>query len=353
MPKSGVTVGYECYNGLMPIDRLVVITGAGASRNLGGSDKPLPLMGDWAAAVRRALDKRDLELSDLVGIRPSQSGPEFETAVGEFLAWQRVLDLSARFLPFGLNARTQDDVSNWRDRAAHRARAVVEVLNHTLYEEFSGGRVSDWAAAQAYGQLLATLPFSPGAVITFATTNYDPAVELAMAELGRRPDVGDVAGPGRTRVLATEGLIARCEASRGVAVLHLHGKVGWYTQDDGSVVVEQDNVPYNEHRGTPTVLMPDPAKDPLAEPAIRDLWGEFDLALQQATHVLVLGHSLHDPVLVRHVRSVGKRLAVCVLPNLPGEELTRIQETLPGEIVELVFGPEPTDIRNLYQWVPS
>ncbi len=182
----------------MPIDNLVLITGAGASRELGGAQQSLPLMTDWAAILRKALDQEELGLSALVGIHEGQTGPEFEQAVGDFLAWHQVLPLAARYLPFGLDraARLQGDVRDWDQRASYRASKVVGVLHRTLYEQFGGGRINPETAKTSYGTLLGALEFSSGRTITVATTNYDPGAEVAFAELGLPPDVGEAAGPG-------------------------------------------------------------------------------------------------------------------------------------------------------------
>jgi hypothetical protein len=334
----------------MTIDRLVLVLGAGASRNLGGSE-PLPLMPGWSEVVRQALDQQDVGLARLVGITPGQSGPDFERAIGDFLAWLRVLELNIRYLPVGLQAGAPlNALAGWDDMARGRAGIFVKTLNRTLYEQFGGQRLSDYAAANAYGNLLDALQLRADSTLTVATTNYDPAVESGLQELNRRPDVGAVPAPGRTTILDPTHLMQRCEAGRAVAVLHLHGKVGWYTQPDGTVRIDDDRGTFNEHSGTPTVLMPDPEKDPLAEPAIRVLWEQFDLALGQATHVIVLGHSLHDPVLVEHLRRRPVATALCVHPEAGDDETAFMVQELPHADTAVVdFGPS-ADLANLQQW---
>lgn len=339
---------------VVPIDQLVLIVGAGASRELGSQGRPLPLMSDWNDILLRALEARESGLAQLVGIRGGQAGPDFEQAIGDFLAWQRIFHLSARFLPLGLIDRFDNDVRRWKDKAESRSKAVVDTLRTTLYQEFSSARIETAAATAAYKALFERFHLSTGATITVATTNYDPAVELALAELDRRPNVGAVDGRGGAKWLQPEHLIDACRAGRGVAVLHLHGKVGWYTQSDGQVRIEAGDHSYNEYSGTPTVLMPDPSKDPLEEPAVRALWQEFDLALSQATHCLVLGHSLNDPVLVDHIRTRagGANKAVSVFPDVQqhDSEPTRPDDLLPGaRQIVIRFGPEP-DIGSLEEW---
>ena len=326
----------------MPIDNLVLIVGAGASRDLGCDNKPLPLMADWNTILRRALDERDARLSGLVGTREGQSGPEFEAALGDYLRWFSMLDLAARFVPFGLDDPLNYDNRGWQSQAQVRSRMVTETLNRTLYQQFGSNRASEIAAEQAYAALLDSMDMNTGASLTVATTNYDPAAELALAEMGRRPDVGDVAGPRSTRLLDPDGLMGKCREGRGTAVLHLHGKVGWYTQADGLVRVQDHGHPFSETAGAPTVVLPDPNKDPMLQPAIKALWSEFDKALGQASHVLVLGHSLNDAVLVDHVRTRagGARKAVTVLPEATDEERMRLAQLIPGTtIIDGRFGP--------------
>lgn len=338
----------------MPIQRLVLILGAGASRNL-GAPEPLPLMQQWNNIVRAALDRRQPDLSQLLGLRPNQSGQEFETTIGEFLAWQRIVRLAAKFMPFGLDPlrRTQDDVKEWLHQAEFRADLVVEALNTTLYDSFSGSKISPQAAREAYGGLLEALQVGPDTPLVVATTNYDPAAERGFAELDRRPDVGESAGPGGYRWLRPENLLERAEAYKGVAILHLHGKVGWYTQDDGQVRIDSEDFPYNASSGSPTVLMPDPEKDPLAEPAIRSLWQQFDESLDRSSHVLVLGHSLNDPVLVDHINNhanKGQPVGVSVLPGASDEEILRIQTKVnSAEIFQIEFGPE-SSLPDMNYW---
>jgi hypothetical protein len=138
------------------VDNRVLVTGAGVSRLLGSSEKPMPLMPDWSDRIVKALDH------ELVGIRPNQSGPEFEKAVGDFLTWQRILPLSSRYLPMGMREgdRWIDDVPKWTHQAKSRADKVVRVLHRTLYEEFGMGRVNPELAKQAYRSLVSQLPFT-------------------------------------------------------------------------------------------------------------------------------------------------------------------------------------------------
>jgi hypothetical protein len=334
----------------VPIEHLVLVVGAGASRNLSSSSEtPMPLMEDWNEVLRRALTEQDSALPGMVGIHYDQAGPEFEKAIGDFLTWQRSLDLSARYLPLGMETLQPFDANQWRLRAISRAESVVATLRRTLYDEFGQDRISTIGAKAAYQALFDSLDLVVGGSVVVATTNYDPAVELALAELRRKPRVGEVPGPGGLTFLDPQNLIGMCRADQSIPVLHLHGKVGWYTQEDESIQIHAARPPYNETAGTPTVLWPDPDKDPTVEPGILELWNQFDLALEQASHILVIGHSLHDPILVNRIRRTGRahRAVATFTPedNLIATKLLPEATLLPGTD----FGPSP-DLEQIKEW---
>jgi hypothetical protein len=326
------------------VDNLVLVLGAGASRDLGSNGKKMPLMEDWNNILRGELDVRQAGLSRLVGIQENQSGPDFEKALGRFLQWRSVLDLAARFLPLGFADPSQCNKARWQDQAEIRARMVDDALNRTLYAEFGEERASRADAHAAYEALLRALTFNAAARIVVATTNYDPAAELAFEELELSPDNGDATGRGGVRRLSPEGLVGRCQQGRQRAVLHLHGKVGWYNQSDGSVEVHNHRERFNDSAGVPTIVWPDPAKnpenDPSMPPPIRVLWHEFRQALQQATHVLVIGHSLNDPTLVEAINASSARKAVSSLSSHDDTETLRLKHLIPtADIIFGSFGP--------------
>ncbi len=97
---------------------------------------------------------------------------------------------------------------------------------------------------------------------------------------------------------------------------------------------------YNPTLGAPVVLYPDPDKDPTSDAAVEMLWREFRLALERADRVLVVGHSLNDPALVRELNAVPSdtRIAVTVLE---GHDDAWVRKLLPHAIViEVKFGPD-------------
>ncbi len=110
--------------------------------------------------------------------------------------------------------------------------------------------------------------------------------------------------------------------------LHLHGAVGWYVED-GRIVVEAGDRPFDDRR-IPAVLYPDPDKDPNDATGwgAHAVWEVLRGALSDATHVLVLGHSLNDRPLVEalaecaEVRAGAPKFGICHLPTEPVESLT-------------------------------
>jgi hypothetical protein len=262
------------------------------------------------------------------------SGAEFEQAVGLLLRWQQIRHLEERFAGLGgAPVGTQvEPVIQARQRTVERLQKIMQVIHQTLYDGFGQGRVDDRQASEAYDALLGHLDVS-GLVV--ATTNYDRAGEAALTLLGRNVDTGFRTIPGRTPTLDVHELVARENVT---PYLHLHGSVGWYER--GGVVYDHAaDQPFNPTLGTPVVLYPDPDKDPTNDAIVSDLWAELRSALRNADHVLVLGHSLHDPALVNAIQAAAPRkLAVTILTN---DDADRVKERLPSAIpMQIDFGPE-------------
>lgn len=170
----------------------------------------------------------------------------------------------------------------------------MRTINATLYDQFGQGRVVDASATAAYSALLNEHLGVTELVI--ATTNYDRSAEAALHGLGMAVDTGFRAPLGRTPILEPAGLVHEREGR--TPVIHLHGAVGWYERG-GRIEDHYGDQPYNASLGTPVVLYPDPEKDPTSDAMVSELWREFEHALGSAEHVLLLGHSLHDPALLR------------------------------------------------------
>ena len=211
----------------------------------------------------------------------------------------------------------------------------METVNATLYEQFGQGRVDDDAAMTAYGALLKRLDVTE---LIVATTNYDRSGEAALHGLGYEVDSGFRAAPGRTPILEPVGLVE--ERGDKTPLLHLHGAVGWY-EKDGRVEDHYGDQPYNPSLGTPVVLYPDPEKDPTNDAIVSQLWQEFEHALKWADRVLLLGHSLHDPALLRVLKPIAKskRIGVTFYDDLGR---AHVRAVFPGAFpIRFDFGPEP------------
>lgn len=317
---------------------LLLVTGAGASHNLGQPDNPLPLMPEWADALCTALDKAESQLADRCRLAPGMGSEEFEKALGELLRWEQMKYLNASF------AAMTDQPTAFQEfdgQATQRLAVVRLVINQTLYAQFGQDRVDDTAATTAYGSLLERLRVGR---LVLATTNYDRSCEAALSSLGKYPDAGFRPEDSESLPkLEVTNLVKSAREGERTACLHLHGAVGWY-QKDGIVYDFKGSHDYNETLGAPVVLYPDPEKDPTSDAHVAALWDEFRVALSITDHVLVLGHSLHDPVLVEELRAAKpERLAVTHLAGAENEdgERARIEDVLPGAIpIPMEFGPQ-------------
>lgn len=282
--------------------RLVLVTGAGASRHFGEGDRPLPLMADWSDALVTALNRSESDLADTIGLRSGLSGEEFEEALGAFLRWTQTFDATRRFLRVGRAAGggLDNEVPSWLIRARERSQIIIEAINSSLWSEFGLNRVDESKAVDTYGQLFKALDALPGGSTQLfsATTNYDRSGEVALSEIGFTANTGARGGPGRTQHLDVEAIEVWGDLST-VPHIHLHGAVGWYRERGGGIRVNPADEEYDNRR-TPAVLHPDPNKDPVGdvEVGVHTLWAKLAEALDSATDVLVLGHSLHDAALL-------------------------------------------------------
>lgn len=291
---------------------LVLVTGAGATRELGSNSQPVPLMGEWSTRLCEALDKAEAGLASAVGLNPGMSGPEFEEALGMLLRWQEVRPLARRFMGLGgpsAGSHTGEVPASY-DREDARLNEVMGVLNASLYDEFGKNRIDTQAVESAYGGLLELL--DGPTLVACVTTNYDLALETGLEALGHEFDTGFVRpSVGSSPILEPTGIVERASDGK-IPVLHLHGAVGWYERE-GSVIEHYADQPFNPTLGAPAVLYPDPLKDPTSNATVQSLWDEFDRALDNASHVLVIGHSLHDPALEQRLNSMAKgaRVGIC------------------------------------------
>lgn len=333
--------------------RVLVVAGAGASRSLGAAGNPMPLMTDWAASLRAAINEREPGAADVIGLTDGLAGDAFEARLGDFLYFQDAIPRVDLLRRLGA-ANAQDEhpyFPDWYNHASRRTAAILEIIRENLFESF--GRPSlDLAAAKAAYQWLRTrlvVDGEPG-MIWFATTNYDPAIEITFEELGFTVLDGFSTPGYSTPVLQPRGLAERALASNShLPVIHLHGAVGWYAKN-GVINRFPADLGYNATLGVPALLLPDNTKTTSSLVGAETLWDEFRALLDEATHVLVLGHSLHDRHLVE-VLAQPRRARIAVsqyfesADALSEDGIDQMQLELQAQLptataIPMVFGPK-------------
>ncbi len=313
----------------------VLVTGAGASTALGHPGHALPLMADWAAELRAELERKQPNLADAAGLTAGIDAQTFEETLSTLLQWRDLRPLNERFEGLGGPdpGNVPQGVKNHRRLEETRLTIVLEAINSTLFRLFNQAVIDVHAAKGAYDDLLRQLNFPPR--ITVATTNYDLSAELGLEALKRRCETGLVSRAGRPPLLQAEGLVARTRSDENVvAVLHLHGAVGWYERED-VIEARYSEQPFDEALGRPVVLYPDPNDDPTEDGPVQALWREFELALDEADGVLVLGHALRDPTLVAKLDGLDAQVPL-------GVSTYGIEDAGPGELVA-----DPMEVQRL------
>lgn len=328
--------------------KLVIVTGAGASTLLGPDGQPMALMPTWCRALRGELAPQVPHLETTLELTwIGTTGEAFERAVGSYQRWARTFDTIERYMPTGhVQGRRSEPVTEWLRVARNTAKSFQDGLTKTLYRLFDLRAIDEHRAHQAYASLLRLVyPTSAAAeahsTLVFATTNYDPAIEVALLRMGLTFDDGRSSTVLGTPKLDPRGMIDRMGGNT-IPVLHLHGSVGWYrvgNETDETIDIHGYDKDYNPTLGVPALLMPDPQKDPASEKGVSALWVEFRKALSLATHVLVAGHALHDEHLVDAIREAiarGAHVGVTFYrdPNQPidGDRETRDRDTITAQL---------------------
>ena len=339
---------------------LVIISGAGASHDLGVQGDKFPMMEAWSQSLSSHLSASNINYLEATGLQSVNSGEDFEKVLGNFLRGVQslkqvrgLLTPSTYFPGVPQSLQGSKVLETWYEQSINSFENITSLIYESLYQEF-GARHADTAKAQeSYRDLLIALGIvTKVSVWTMATTNYDWVAEEALLSLGHHLDRGFVAplhsgGDGRIDV---SGMVSQID-SRRVPILHLHGAIGWYKRDDGSSYVT--NVTRHDTiSGTPIIMLPDPMKSYETGDAIEDIWSEFRIGLARAKKVFVFGHSVNDPQLIRALSEEVEpkaRIAVGLLGNgkngvqfhqsaKPIEE--KINEVLGGTVtlVPIIFG---------------
>lgn len=335
--------------------RLALVTGAGAAVAL-GKNRELPLMTGWADAISTALDDVEPTLASALNLSPGMSGEDFERTLGELFAAFRAVPLIKRYIYIGRVGPqgVQSGIHEWIGRAENREPRITEAINRSLWNEFGLERIDVPSAVTTYRNLCSSVKAGPRNAETqlfSVTTNYDRSGEEAWAGVGFEVDDGGrqrLQGGSRYLDLRT---MKPWKTDRTVAHLHLHGAVGWYRTSYGIRIDPADRD--FDDRLVPAVLYPDPNKDPYneSESGVLSLWEKFTHGLEGATHLLIIGHSLHDRPLVGAIRErLGKgkmRLAVTFYEKEPSsaddiaEQLRQAGLDPDGDVslVPITFGP--------------
>ncbi len=316
--------------------RVLLITGAGASTAL-GAGKRVPLMAEFSDALVAALNDVDQRLAPDAKLAVGLDGEIFERRLGDYLRAVDMLPLLSRYPDIGLNpvvtdkpSRTQlhNYVSNWFGVARNRSDAFGRVLNSVLYREFGDKRRNAELARSVYGELLKLIGWGQANVsLTVATTNYDLFCEVTLKDLGVGVDDGVVETSHRTFELAPWEIVPFSPGR--VSVLHLHGAVGWYRTDSSVVEVDPGGRDFDDRR-QPALLYPDIEKNPWDESGwgANVIWEKFEKAASEATHIVFLGHSLHDEPILRVVRGAlenGPTVLIGVYEHASSEETEEVK----------------------------
>ena len=362
-----------------PID-LVLVTGAGASREFGVNRTNLPLMAEWSASLLRKL--REVPgFADAVGLQDGMTGPAFEDRLGVFLgaaeAFPRIKTLVeplgkmlSATAPATIGGNLNNSWDAWHGQAQFQLEQVFGRIYESLYENFEAPQYDPGLVQGAYAALLTQLGINENAKWVYATTNYDVIADAAIQALGGSFDDGTYTarfGGGSERHFRVAGLLQG--VGRDIPLLHLHGRVGWLIRPGtgrgtGPYAIDH-HVRWESTMGIPLVMLPDPAKDPQrGNPIIGEMWAVFRDALRRARRVLVLGHSLHDVPLIEALAEnvSGGRLAVTLLGESDSGELAddaqRVEKTLEESLpnahrVIMRFGPGygPGPSYSLREWI--
>lgn len=348
----------EQSSGEMVQDRdidLVLITGAGASREFGERDKPLPLMADWSDALVDKLWKTNTSTSylEMTGLEKSLPGEKFEERLGTFLRQVQAFPSVSKLIAQSMNLpstpeslKAEGALDKWFNDLKFHHKQITEIINQSLYDLFANAHLNVDGAAKAYETLLTVLEIKPQSnSLVVATTNYDPLAEATLQKLGYLPDWGMSAYARSKEELFINVHNILDGMPRYTPVLHLHGRVGWYRRagEDNRVFAQWDSQYSPGNPEIPVVMVPDPDKVYDGDGVINTLWDQFTQALSRAKLVFVLGHSLNDKRLVHALRQYvdpPERIIIGLLAD--GENTERFDQNLGTFVFDVIAKQFPT-----------
>jgi hypothetical protein len=309
-------------------------------------------MDAWAATLREHFGPA---LSELLGLHDVVTGQDFEEHLGELTRWLALKPLNERFswMTSGTDAGRDGVVAAYLQALEHaeeRGRCLERALDESLFEQFGPGRFDGAAPGVAYNALLSAVGEGrrPKELIC-ATTNYDRSLELALTDLYSSVRTGFSYDGIRRPTLIADGL---GDFGPQPSLLYLHGAVGWYRTADGSVAAYPASDAYRPDIGRPAVLYPSRNKI-VEDSAVRDIWVQFAAAVDQATHILVLGHGLADDHLVEELKRASAPLAATYFSDSGADTIQ--QQVLPrAHQIRMIFGSKPDfDRQALREWAAS
>jgi hypothetical protein len=283
----------------------------------------------------------------------------------EFPKIQSILEPSLRFqsiqgLPHGTS------LDDWFSTTQIHLNQINDLIRSSLFNLFGFEKFNYQKATDAYGQLFNSLAVNSTQSVAVATTNYDASVDFALENLGFKVDNGEqrtVSGYGEAPLDVTELIVG---LPRRTPVLHLHGKIGWYETESGPVALPS-NQQHAQKDGVPLIMLPDLNKDYGSNAVINSLWTQFETLVSNAHRILVLGHSLHDDLMVRVLRErITKPQTLAITYFWPEsiteserdwarQEVERIHEFFPRAMpIPIDFDPGHVELEGvLDSWLKS
>src|SRR5216683_3676486 len=171
---------------------LVLVTGAGASREFGVNGAKLPLMGDWSDELCSKL-QANFSYLKATGLSLRMLGDEFEAQLGKFLtdveSFRRIAKLLSPTLEFppgsnNFQALRGGVLDAWHENASFHLDAIIDLIRQSLYEQFAEKASDLVAASSAYLALFRVLGVDTKTPFVYATTNYDTIAEYAIRQFG-------------------------------------------------------------------------------------------------------------------------------------------------------------------------
>lgn len=320
------------------VKNIVALVGAGASSSLGTNDQPIPLMTAWANSLRVDLGE---PFATALGLSGDVSAQTFEHQLGLFLEFHRTIDDYRAFAHIVQEPGLAAPAQAWIDHTSGPRNQILDILRHNLFRNFGPTRVSPDRARRAYEQLVQLFGSTSVDGMTFATTNYDVAIERGLETTGKQV-VDGFEYNAYSPAPFNADLLSQVDNERNCYVLHLHGATGWFRTESG--VLRYPTSQYLGGIGEPAVLFPDDQKKANSLLGMSAIWTAFTSALERATHLIAIGHSLNDQHITAHIRqNLSSRALVMVtgLADQVGELTDRSGKMLGREVVgaALTFGP--------------